>query len=246
MLIWCDTTLQALLAMGHLFPHLMFVGPHEHELYSVLRAFLSRLGRALSDSDVLVHECETNGGISAVRDVLRPFTRSPRHPRPTLVVLRRFDRLSPDAQFALRRTMEIDQDKCRCLAVSTTTSSVIQPLHSRFVTISCGAAGNAAGSVAGGCTGVRRLNSVGVTGWLRDTKSIASIGARGARACAREGGCGLDALSRLQEMAEAGEAEWRLVVAVASAVEAASDEAASIYLAAAVCRNWLESKPLVC
>jgi hypothetical protein len=47
-------------------------------------------------------------------------------------------------------------------------------------------------------------------------------------------------------MAEAGEAEWRLVVAVAAAVEAASDEAASIYLAAAVCRNWLEGEPLVC
>jgi len=242
MLTWCDTTLQALLAMGHLFPHLMFVGPHEDELYGVLRAFLSRLGRTLSDSDVLVHECETNGGISAVRDVLRPFTRSPRHPRPTLVVLRRFDRLSPDAQFALRRTMEIDQDKCRCLAVSTTTSSVIQPLHSRFVTISCGGAGGA----VGGCAGVRRLNSVGMTGWLRDTRSIASVGAKGARACAREGGCGLDALARLREMAEAGEAEWRLVVAVASAVESASDEAASVYLAATVCRNWLEGKPLVC
>ena len=39
MLTWCRATLEALLAMGHLFPHLMFVGPHEHELYTTLKDF---------------------------------------------------------------------------------------------------------------------------------------------------------------------------------------------------------------
>ena len=96
---------------------------------------LQCLNRTLQDSDLMIHDCENNGGISAVRDILRPFTRGPRHTRPTLILLKRFDRLSHDAQFALRRTMELEQDKCRCIATCTSLTNVIQPILSRFIVI---------------------------------------------------------------------------------------------------------------
>lgn len=239
MLTWGPDTLAALLAMGHFFPHLMFVGPHEHELYETLYCFLGSLGRSVTDSDVLVHECETNGGISAVRDVLRPFTRSPRHQRPTLVILRRFDRLSPDAQFALRRTMEIDQDKCRCLAVSTTTASVIQPLHSRFVVISCKTE-EAAKSTA------TRLNTPPLLERLGCAADMAKAGAREANGYARGGVAASDVVGVLRAEAETKDEGWRLAVAAASTAKAVGDEGAGIYLIASLCKDWIEKRPFLC
>ena len=236
MLTWCRATLEALLAMGHLFPHLMFVGPHEHELYSTLKDFLAKSGRAVSDGDVLVHECETNGGISAVRDVLRPFTRSPRHPRPALVILRRFDRLSPDAQFALRRTMEIDQDKCRCLAVSTTTSSIIQPLHSRFVIVNC--PGESATLFR-----VKRMQGTAADRLCaRGVEGLAETGLREARQYAREGVAVCDVLVWLERLACDGAIPWRLLVAAAVMAEEVHDEALGIYLIGVTCSDWVHGR----
>ena len=135
MLQWNENTQSALGNMKNSFPHLLFYGVNESVLYNAVNTFMELIKRNWTDKDVLTHECEINGGISAIREVLRPFTRGPRHARPTIVLLRRFDRLSHDAQFAPRRTMEIDQDKCRCIAVSTTLSTIIQPILSRFVVI---------------------------------------------------------------------------------------------------------------
>ncbi len=240
MLTWNDTTLQALLSMGHLFPHLMFVGSHEHELYDTLRTFLGKIERSASDNDVLVHECETQGGIAAVREVLRPFTRSPRHPRPTLVILRRFDRLSPDAQFALRRTMEIDQDKCRCLAVATNTASIIQPLHSRFVIVNC----NKDGDDKSQLTSYNRL--MPAKPWPTTIEELAHLTAAEAMRHARGGMAVCDVLRVIEQWADRGEVPWRLVVAAVLVASRAVDEAAGLYLIGVICRNWMNSQLFVC
>jgi len=244
MLTWNDTTLEALLSMGHLFPHLMFVGSHEHELYDTLRTFMSKIQRSAADNDVLVHECETQGGIAAVREVLRPFTRSPRHPRPTLVVLRRFNRLSPDAQFALRRTMEIDQDKCRCLAAATSTSSIIQPLHSRFVVINCDRLDPGDGFVSR-LTKHKLLISPRMT-WPTSSEDLARLTAKDARTYAREGMAVCEVLKALESWAHDGRVPWRLVAAAVLAADAAVDEAAGLYLIGTLCHNLANHQPFVC
>jgi len=225
MLVWNEETAKALLSMGKLFPHLMFVGRHEHTLGTALREFMKRIKRSLSDSDVMVQECEANGGIATIRDVLRPFTRGPRHPRPALVVLYRFDRLSPDAQFALRRTMEIDQDKCRCLALSTSTSSIIQPLHSRFVSINCDPQ-----DVRVGLYSVRHLNDSGMQeGWGVD--ELRDLGPGQAMAWVRQRGISvLAVLEWLEREAEAGRMGWRSVVAAMVAATKVQDEAAGLLM----------------
>lgn len=135
MLIWNSDLKNALVVLKNNFPHLLFKGKNEDELNTVIVEFLQCLGRALQDTDLMIHDCENSGGISSVREILRPFTRGPRHTRPTLILLKRFDRLSHDAQFALRRTMEIEQDKCRCIATSTSLTNVIQPILSRFIVV---------------------------------------------------------------------------------------------------------------
>lgn len=135
MLYWNNDFKKAIISLKNNFPHLLFKGKNEEELNRILLELLQCLNRTLQDSDLMIHDCENNGGISAVRDILRPFTRGPRHTRPTLILLKRFDRLSHDAQFALRRTMEIEQDKCRCIATCTSLTNVIQPILSRFIVI---------------------------------------------------------------------------------------------------------------
>lgn len=135
MLQWDTDFKKAIMSLKNSFPHLLFRGNNEDALYKVVQELLTCLGRSVQDTDILTHDCENNGGISAVRDILRPFTRGPRHARPTLIVLKRFDRLSHDAQFALRRTMEIDQDKCRCIATCTGLTNIIQPILSRFIVV---------------------------------------------------------------------------------------------------------------
>jgi hypothetical protein len=239
MLLWNPETIKALLSMGQLYPHLMFVGRHEHELYATLKEFITHIGRSMSDNDVLLHECETNGGISAIRDVLRPFTRSPRHPRPALVVLRHFDRLSPDAQFALRRTMEIDQDKCRCLAASTTTSAIIQPLHSRFVMINCDNQPD-----ADDMDRLFRTQRMGYTPPnLGDIEHFSVVGPKAAMDYARRGVGVVDVLIWLEDLARRGEIPWRVLVVATTAVYSVSDEATGIYLAATTCNDWMRGEP---
>lgn len=225
MLMWNEETANALLSMGKLFPHLMFVGRHEHTLSSILKEFMKRIGRSFSDGDVMVQECEANGGIATVRDVLRPFTRGPRHPRPALVVLYRFDRLSPDAQFALRRTMEIDQDKCRCLAMSTSTSSIIQPLHSRFVSIGCEPQNAVMRLFA-----TNHLNGSGMQeGW--GVEELKGLGPRQAMVWVRQRGISVIAvLGWLEREAEAGRVGWRAVVAAMVAAIKVQDEAAGLLM----------------
>jgi len=223
MLVWNEATAKALLTMGKLFPHLMFVGRHEHTLNTALRDFLKQIGRSFSDDDVMVQECEANGGIATVRDALRPFTRGPRHPRPALVVLYRFDRLSPDAQFALRRTMEIDQDKCRCLAMSTSTSSIIQPLHSRFVPISCDSQDTQQKLFS-----VKHLSSA--RGGM-ELEMLRNLGPTKAVSLTRQQGVTvIGVLEWMEEEAEAGRLGWRVVVSAMAAATEAQDEAVGLLL----------------
>jgi len=211
--------------MGKLFPHLMFVGRHEHTLTAALREFMARIGRSMSDGDVMVQECEANGGIATVRDVLRPFTRGPRHPRPALVILYRFDRLSPDAQFALRRTMEIDQDKCRCLAMSTSTSSIIQPLHSRFVSISCDPQEDNVKLFS-----IKHLDYSGMQEKL-SVEELRNLGPGQATAWVRQRGISVVAvLEWLEQEAEAKRVGWRSVVAAIIAANKVHDESVGLLM----------------
>jgi len=225
MLVWNEETANAFLSMGKLFPHLMFVGRHEHTLSLALKEFMQHIGRSFSDGDVMVQECEANGGIATIRDVLRPFTRGPRHPRPALVVLYRFDRLSPDAQFALRRTMEIDQDKCRCLAMSTSTSSIIQPLHSRFVPIGCEPQDAMMQLFA-----TKHLNDSGMQeGW--GVSELRGLGPGQAMVWVRQRGISvIGVLGWLEREAEAGRLKWRVVVAAMVAATKVHDEAAGLLM----------------
>ena len=57
-----------------------------------------------------------------------------------VIVIHEADRLSKDAQHALRRTMEQYMNKCRCILMAKGTSRIIDPLISRCLPIKCRAA----------------------------------------------------------------------------------------------------------
>jgi len=56
------------------------------------------------------------------------------------ILITEADRLSKDAQHALRRTMEKYMSKCRCILITKSISRVIAPLRSRCLPIKCRAA----------------------------------------------------------------------------------------------------------
>lgn len=57
-----------------------------------------------------------------------------------VIIIHEADRLSKDAQHALRRTMEQYMSKCRCILMAKGTSRIIDPLISRCLPIKCRAA----------------------------------------------------------------------------------------------------------
>ena len=58
------------------------------------------------------------------------------------IVIYEADKLSKDAQHALRRTMEKYMNRCRCILIARATSRIIEPLVSRCLPIKCRAATN--------------------------------------------------------------------------------------------------------
>jgi len=56
------------------------------------------------------------------------------------IIIYEADRLTRDAQHALRRTMEKHMNKCRCVLIAKSTSRIIEPLVSRCLPIKCRAA----------------------------------------------------------------------------------------------------------
>lgn len=56
------------------------------------------------------------------------------------IVINEADKLTKDAQHALRRTMEKYMNKCRCILISKSTSRIIEPLCSRCLPLKCRAA----------------------------------------------------------------------------------------------------------
>ena len=59
-----------------------------------------------------------------------------------VIIIAEADRLSKDAQHALRRTMEKYMKNCRVILLTKSTSRIIEPLRSRCLPIKCRAATN--------------------------------------------------------------------------------------------------------
>merc|ERR1712110_805442 len=59
-----------------------------------------------------------------------------------VIIIAEADRLSKDAQHALRRTMEKYMKNCRVVLLTKSTSRIIEPLRSRCLPVKCRAATN--------------------------------------------------------------------------------------------------------
>lgn len=133
-------TLQGCLDTGEL-PHLLFYGPPGTGKTSAILALAHELWGPLVSERVLELNASDERGIAAVRNRVKTFAKvavaksssAEGFPCPPikLIILDEADSLTPDAQSALRRTMELYSKYTRFCLIGNYVSRIIDPITSR-------------------------------------------------------------------------------------------------------------------
>lgn len=114
-------------------PNILVYGPSGSGKRSLVHQFLSLVYTKIGADNVLYVDCVSSKGINFVRDELKYFAKTNTTScQFKSVVLLAIDRLTIDAQSALRRCIELYNHKTRFFAVVDTKATIINPLLSRF------------------------------------------------------------------------------------------------------------------
>jgi replication factor C small subunit len=115
------------------FPHMIFAGPPGCGKTTCAFAFANEIYGENYKSNILDLNASDDRGIDVVRGKIKDFARSsPISDIPfKIIFLDESDALTPEAQHALRRTMEMYSNNCRFILSANYSSKIIEPIQSR-------------------------------------------------------------------------------------------------------------------
>jgi DNA polymerase III delta prime subunit len=115
-------------------PNLLFHGPSGSGKKTILKAFLKRLypDKDTLEQQVMYVNCAYGKGIKFIREEVKYFSKMNTHSLFKSVVLLNAEKLTPDAQFALRRCIEQFSYNTRFFMVTIDKYKLIRPILSRF------------------------------------------------------------------------------------------------------------------
>jgi len=115
-------------------PNLIFHGPDGSGKKTLLNQFLYKIypDKHLIDTQVMRVNCAYGKGIKFIREDIKYFSKMNTHCTFKSVVLLNAEKLTPDAQFALRRCIEQFSHNTRFFMVTSDKYKLIKPILSRF------------------------------------------------------------------------------------------------------------------
>ena len=115
-------------------PNLLFHGPSGSGKKTILKSFLKRLypDKDTLEQQVMYVNCAYGKGIKFIREEVKYFSKMNTHSLFKSVVLLNSEKLTPDAQFALRRCIEQFSYNTRFFMVTIDKYKLIRPILSRF------------------------------------------------------------------------------------------------------------------
>jgi DNA polymerase III delta prime subunit len=115
-------------------PNLLFHGPSGSGKKTILQSFLKKLypDKETLEQQVMYVNCAYGKGIKFIRDEVKYFSKMNTHSLFKSVVLWNAEKLTPDAQFALRRCIEQFSYNTRFFMVTIDKYKLIRPILSRF------------------------------------------------------------------------------------------------------------------
>ena len=115
-------------------PNLLFHGPSGSGKKTILQSFLKKLypDKETLEQQVMYVNCAYGKGIKFIREEVKYFSKMNTHSLFKSVVLLNAEKLTPDAQFALRRCIEQFSYNTRFFMVTIDKYKLIRPILSRF------------------------------------------------------------------------------------------------------------------
>ena len=122
---------------NHKIPNILFYGPHGSGKKEVLFTFLKKIYTNINNkNNILIENCGHNTGIKFIREQLKFFSKlninNANGNKFKSVILLNADKLTSDAQSALRRCIEIYNHNTRFFIVVENKNKLLKPIISRF------------------------------------------------------------------------------------------------------------------
>lgn len=120
-------------------PNIIFYGDCNAQKENIVKGFVSKIYKNENDMKkyIMFVDCAHGKGIKFVRDDIKHFAKTNINSKTNFkcIVLYNADKLTIDAQSALRRCIEIFSHSTRFFMIVDNISKLLNPIHSRFCSI---------------------------------------------------------------------------------------------------------------